>query len=383
MSGPPVVDYTATSARPGWDTLPAALQHALAVALGTEIAEAGRPVGSGFTGGFAAPVTLADVRELFVKAAPDTLHAYGAYQREAEIVPQLPDAVRVPAIVATATAELPATTTQAPAIVATTAAEPPATTTQAPAIVATTAAEPPATAQVPAPARESAPAASTTKWFAVASERIPGRMPGSPWTVADFAAVTSACETMADALTPTPLAGLDVLVADIASGGWPIDLPDQIRSGDRPLPPGFQPWLPDVLHELTDLIALYPEALAGDTAMHSDLRPDNLLIDPAGTCWTVDWNWLSLGPRWFDWSCLLPIAQYEGIDTQAAITSSPLTADVPADHLDCGAAVIAAYMLHDLDTPPPAGCTPELRRHQRLYAWTFLDWLAMRRGWSS
>ncbi len=352
MSGPPVVDYTATSARPGWDTLPAALQHALAVALGTEITEAGRPVGSGFTGGFAAPVTLADGRELFVKAAPDTLHAYGAYQREAEIVPQLPPAIRVPSIVATATTDAPATPSAD-------------------------------TRQVPAPAVESPSAAGTTKWFAVASERISARMPGTPWTVGDFAAVTSACETMADALTPTPLTGLDALVDDIASGGWPIDLPDQIRTGDRPFPPGFQPWLPGVLQELTDLIALYPEALAGDTAMHSDLRPDNLLIDQAGTCWTVDWNWLSLGPKWFDWSCLLPIAQYEGIDTQAAIASSPLTADVPADHLDCGAAVIAAYMLDNLDAPPPPGCTPELRRHQRLYAWTFLDWLAMRRGWSA
>ncbi len=330
MSGPPVVDYTATSARPGWDTLPASLQHALAVALGTEITEAGRPVGSGFTGGFAAPVTLADGRELFVKAAPDTLHAYGAYQREAEIVPQLPAAIRVPQIVATATTET-----------------------------------------------------DNTNWFAVASERIEGRMPGSPWTTDDFAAVTTACELMADALTPTPLANLDVLVDDIASGGWPIDLPDQLRTGDRPLPPGFQPWLPTALEELSDLISRYPEALAGDTAMHSDLRPDNLLIDKAQTCWTVDWNWLSLGPKWFDWFCLLPIAQYEGIDTKAAISSSPLTADVPADHLDCGAAVVAAYMLDHLDAPPPPGCTPELRRHQRLYAWTFLDWLALRRGWSS
>ncbi|MGC4941147.1 phosphotransferase family protein [Kribbella sp. DT2] len=327
MPGPPVVDYRATSARPGWDTLPAALQHALAVALGTEIAEAGAVVGSGFTGGFAAPVRLADGRELFVKAAPDTLHAYGAYQREAEIVPQLPDVIRVPRIVATATTET-----------------------------------------------------EDTKWFAVASELIDGRMPSSPWTTEDFAAASTSCEVIAEALTPAPLTGLDAFVDDIANG-WPIDLPERIRSGDRPLPTGFQPWLPGVLQELSDLIALYPEALAGDTALHNDLRPDNLLIDRSGTCWTVDWNWLALGPRWLDWASLLPIAQYDGIDTQAAIRSSPLTADVPADHLDCGAALIAAYMLDDLDTPPPPGCTPELRRHQRLYAWTFLDWLALRRGW--
>jgi hypothetical protein len=354
MSGPPVVDYGATSARPGWSTLPGALREALAVALGTEIAEAGRVVGSGFTGGFAAPVRLADGREVFVKAAPDTMHAYGAYRREAEIVPQLPPAVRVPAIVATASA----------------AAPPP------PAAGSGTAVADPGIA-------DPGIAGPGTSWFAVASERIHGRMPGAPWSTDDFATVTAACEVMAEALTATPLPGLDILVDDIAGGGWPIDLPAAIRSGDRQLPPGFQPWLPTALPELSDLIALYPEALTGDTAMHSDLRPDNLLIDQADQCWTVDWNWLSIGPAWFDWLCLLPVAQYEGIDTQAAIRRTPLTADVPADHLDCAAALIAAYMLDDLDAPPPTGCTPELRRHQRLYAWTFLDWLALRRGWTS
>jgi hypothetical protein len=95
----------------------------------------------------------------------------------------------------------------------------------------------------------------------------------------------------------------------------------------------------------------------------------------------VDWNWLALGPRWMDWVGLLPVAQHHGIDTAAAIRSSPLTADVPADHLDCFAAVVAAYMLKNADMPPPPGCTQAVREHQRFLAWTFLDWLAVRRGW--
>ncbi len=92
MSGAPDVDYTATSLRPDWNTLPPALHESLAVALGTEITAAAPPVGSGFTGGFAAPIQLADGRRVFVKAADDTMHAYHAYQREAEVVPQLPSA---------------------------------------------------------------------------------------------------------------------------------------------------------------------------------------------------------------------------------------------------------------------------------------------------
>jgi aminoglycoside phosphotransferase (APT) family kinase protein len=323
MSNAPDVDYTATSLRPDWTTLPEALREALVVALGSEIAEAGPSVSSGFTGGFAAPLRLANGRRVFVKASADTLHSYRAYQREAEIVPQLPSAIQVPAIVTTA---------------------------------------------------------HTEQWFAVISEWVPGRMPGTPWTAEDFAVVTATCERIAEAMDPSPLDGLNSFLSDLEEND-PLHTPGRIIAGDLPLPTGLQPWLPKVLPELADLLHLAPEAFAGDTATHSDLRPDNMLIDPDGTCWTVDWNWLALGPRWMDWVGLLPVAQHHGIDTMTAIHTSPLTAGVPADHLDCFVAAVAAYMMKNADAPPPFGCTPALREHQRYYAWTFVDWLAVRRGW--
>jgi hypothetical protein len=325
MAGPPDVDYHATSLRPDWRALPADLRHSLAVALGTEIAEAGPSVTSGFTGGFAAPLKLADGREVFVKAAEEPTHSHHAYHREAEIVPRLPAEVRVPAIITTA---------------------------------------------------------QTERWFAVAAERVRGRMPGLPWTVEDFATVTVECEVVAEALSPSPgLPGLGSFVGDVISAEFPKDLPRQVLSGDRPELDGFQPWLGTRLAELQELVDRYPEALKGDAATHGDLRPDNLLIDRSGQCWILDWNWLALGPGWIDWVGLLPLAHRDGIDTLAALQRSPLTSGVPADDIDCYAALIALYMLDKLDAPPPPGCTPELRRHQRLYAWAFLDWLAVRRNW--
>ncbi|MEV8371809.1 phosphotransferase [Kribbella sp. NPDC056861] len=348
MSGAPLVDYTATSARPPWSALPDSLRTALAVALGTEIAAAGPSVTSGFTGGFAAPLYLADGREVFVKAAENSQHAYSAYQREAELVPNLPAAVRAPRILATAHATAPTH-----------------------ANVSGTAEQP---AAALAPDNEA-------RWFAVASERVDARMPGMPWTREDFATVTKTCETMADALTPTPFTDLEPFTAQMERNAFPRHAPAEILAGQRPLPDGFHPWLPDRLQELQDLINLYPTALQGDSAVHGDLRPDNLFIDSTNTCWTVDWNWLSLAPPWFDWVGLLPLAHRDGIDTLAAINASPLTNAVPADDLDCFAATIAAYMMDKLDAPPPPGCTPELRRHQRNYAWAFLDWLAVRRDW--
>ncbi|MEU4293526.1 phosphotransferase [Kribbella sp. NPDC026596] len=335
MSGAPDVDYTATSLRPDWDTLPPALHESLAVALGTEITAAAPPVASGFTGGFAAPVRLADGRRVFVKAADDSMHAYHAYQREAEVVPQLPSAIRVPQIISTAHAV----------------------------------------------AQGGAAASSPPRWFAVVSEWVEGRMPGRPWTGEDFELVTATCERIAEVMDPSPFDGLKLFLDELVEGESPLQVPEQIIAGDRPLPRGLQPWVRRILPELADLVQLAPEAFAGNAASHGDLRPDNLIIDADRTCWTVDWNWLALGPRWLDWVGLLPIAQHHGIDTAAAIRSSPLTADVPADHLDCYNAVVAAYMLRNADAPPPPGCTPALREHQRLYAWTFLDWLAARRGW--
>lgn len=328
MTGAPDVDYTATSLRPDWNSLPLALRENLTVALGSEVVEAGPSVRSGFTGGFAAPLRLADGRRVFVKASDDTLHSYRAYQREATVVPQLPPEVRVPAILATAHA-----------------------------------------------------AGGGRRWFGVVSEWVDGRMPGNPWTVADFGAVTATCEAIAEAMEPSPLEGLRSFLEDLNESGSPLQTPARILGGEAPLPTGLQPWVPKMLPELAGLMELAPEAFAGETATHSDLRPDNLLIDGDSACWTVDWNWLALGPRWMDWVGLLPVAQHHGIDTAAAIRSSPLTADVPAEHLDCFIAAVAAYMMTRADEPPPFGCTPALREHQRFYAWTFLEWLAVRREW--
>jgi hypothetical protein len=332
MSPAPQVDYAATSRRPGWSSLPAGLHAAVAEALGTAIASVSPPVRSGFTGGFAARAELADGRRVFIKAAQAGIHAYTAYQREAEVVPQLPAAVRAPAIIATAHTRQP--TDRA--------------------------------------------GVDDEAWFAVVSEWVEGRMPGTPWSGDDFHLVTAACEAMADALRPSPLEGLDPFWQLVEND---VRVPSEIIAGERELPRGLQDWVPRILPELADLLTIAPEALAGDTAMHSDLRPDNLLIDNDGTCWIVDWNWLTLGPRWADWVCLLPVAQHQGLDTFTAVERSPLTTGVPKDHLDCLIGLIAAYMMKNTDAPPPSGCTPALRDHQRLYAWTFVDWLAVRRGW--
>ncbi len=276
------------------------------------------------------------------------MHAYGAYQREAEIVPQLPPEVRVPQILATTTIRPTG-----------------------------------GVGGISAAGNEGEGAAAggvEQGWFAVVSEGVAGRMPGMPWTQGDFDLVTENCVTMAEALSPSPLKDLKPYVDDFGEDG-PSQIADEISRGDRPLPQGFQSWLPERLEEIQCLVDLTPESLAGTAAVHGDLRPDNLLIDENDQCWTVDWNWLTIGAPWIDWVCLLPLAQHQGIDTLEAIKTNPLTIDVPNDYTDSLIAALVAYVLEVVDRPPPPGCTPEIQRHRRLLGWCCLDWLALRRGW--
>ncbi|MCA0180950.1 MAG: hypothetical protein LCH77_15465 [Actinobacteria bacterium] len=70
----------------------------------------------------------------------------------------------------------------------------------------------------------------------------------------------------------------------------------------------------------------------------------------------------------------------DGIDL-ARFDDSPLLADADPEDIDCFLAVIVAYMIEDVEAPPPPGCTDALRRHQLWQAALFLYLLAARRGW--
>src|SRR4051794_39189596 len=65
MEPVPTLDYRVTSRRPAWEDLPAPVRAAVEVAAGGAVTSAGRPVTSGFSGGFAAVLRLADGRDVF------------------------------------------------------------------------------------------------------------------------------------------------------------------------------------------------------------------------------------------------------------------------------------------------------------------------------
>jgi hypothetical protein len=335
MEPVPEVDYTATSQRPQWGELPAAVQEAVARAAGGPVLRAERSVGSGFTGGFAAVLHLAGGSRVFAKAgASANAHIIEAYRREAQVLAALPPGVPAPRLVGSAAL--------------------------------------------------AAGDADSQAWQIVVVEVVDGHLP-VPWTEPDLAAAHEACLAVAAALDPAPAeltSLLGSLVTDVAEDGTIRSVFADLAAGRLPLTWGQPAWLPHRYAELDALLEVAPAALAGTCATHGDLRADNVLVT-SGRAVVVDWNWLSLGPVWTDFVGLLPPARAEGVDADGWLRRSPLTRDVDPEHVDSWLAVIAAYMLGSAEKPLFPGGLPALRVHQRRYARTFLDWLGERRGWAA
>ena len=332
MSSPvPEVDYTATVQRPSWTQLPHAVRRAVGAAAGSPVASADDPPGSGFTGSFAAVVHLADGRSVFAKAGSGrNPHVLEALAQEATVLAVLPAEVPAPRLVGSVGLD-------------------------------------------PGVADEHA-------WRVLVVEVVPGRIP-QPWTQAAVGAVHGACVQVAAALTPAP-PGLDLtslgenLLADERS----MNLFDRLASGAAALTWGQPPWVLERVSELAALGRAAPSAVQGSTACHGDLRADNVLVD-GDRAVLVDWNWLARAAAWTDFVGVLPLARADGVDVDAWVRRSPLTRDVPADDIDAFLTWVAAYMLGSADDPPWPGGSQLIRTHQRRYARTFLDWLAVRRGW--
>jgi hypothetical protein len=328
----PQVDYLRTATRPAWDDLPEQARACVAEAAGSAVVHVDAPPTTGFSNAFAAGLVLADGRRVFTKVGwPMNSWTLDAVAAEAAALATMPAAVPAARLVGSAETDGPGGT-----------------------------------------------------WSALVTTWRPGRPP-VPWTAPALDAVHDACLATADALTPAP-PGLGPALGTVSAqgfGGWFGRLAD----GEVPPAWGQPSWLPDRARDLQSLVAVADDAVDGRTGVHGDLRADNLLVDLGGphreaTVTIVDWNWLGRGPVWFDLVGLLPPARADGVDVDALVARSPLTAGADPDAVDAFLAAVAAFMLEQADEPVFAGGPPVLRVHQRRYARLFLDWLGARRGWA-
>ncbi|MDZ5662451.1 phosphotransferase [Nocardioides sp. S-58] len=209
-------------------------------------------------------------------------------------------------------------------------------------------------------------------WVVLGIEYVAARLPQRPWQADDLDALLDSLEEAADALTPPPAElHLDTAEADFAPllEGWAT-----LRATRTDLDP-------DRLAEAEALARRYAEVVGGDTLVHTDIRSDNVLIDPDGRALVCDWNWPVRGAAWFDSFAALIGPRGEGLDVEAVIAGRRLLRDVDPEALDVNLALYVGYFFTQCELPVPP-TSPHIRAHQRWQGEVCWDWLAERRGWS-
>ncbi len=208
------------------------------------------------------------------------------------------------------------------------------------------------------------------QWILLGFACVDGAPPRRPWTTVELDQCLAALVEVAEVMTTIPAGlGLVPLHEDLPTlvSGW------DLVAGDEPDWPHLAE-LRALAHSFADL----PDA---EHFVHADGRDDNFLVTGDGRAVLCDWNWPGLGPRWLDVAMLLVSAHGDGADADSRLASNPLTADVPADHVDAWLAALGGFMT-EADRRPVPTSSPYLGVHRRWWAAAAWSWLSLRRGWT-
>ncbi len=213
------------------------------------------------------------------------------------------------------------------------------------------------------------------RWVALAFEAVDGRPPHHPWDPGELAAVAAALSALHEELTPSPVPALEPLAVygRRLFGGW-----GALASVGAP--PGLDPWAAAHLDRLADLESGWPQACAGETLVHGDVRADNVLLAGGGVVF-VDWPHGSVGTPAFDVVGWAPSVVLEGGPPPEDL----LAGHGPSRRADPDvvtvllAAVSGFFVSRSLEPAPPG--LPTLRAFQAAQGEVALDWLQRRTGW--
>jgi hypothetical protein len=314
-----VVPVRATARRPAWEDLPAEVRDWIESRIGVPVVSTWS-AGTGFTPGFASRLDLSDGERMFVKAASsadDRLHGWplsDAYRQEVRKLTHVPRGTGAPDLLWHADLQI-----------------------------------------------------ADEQWVIAAYRHIEGAPPRRPWRPPELSLVTAKLTQVAFQLTPAP-DGIELTtIDDELVGHWERRL-DLARTYEADA---------EWLRTIERLCAEAGELLAGDTVVHMDLRDDNILIDPAGEVWIVDWNWPVLGAAWIDLVCVLLSARGDGLDVESILRSSPLSGGVDPHAIDALLATLWSHWAVEAFQETPHS-SPHLRDHQRWYLDVTRDWLTER-----
>ncbi|MGC2190967.1 MAG: phosphotransferase [Candidatus Dormiibacterota bacterium] len=214
-------------------------------------------------------------------------------------------------------------------------------------------------------------------WVAVILEDVDGRHPYLPWRLEELARVLNALEELQAQFTPCPVKDLPNVV----------DLHQESFVGWRNLledgsPPGIDPWADRNLGRLATRESRWPEAISGDTLLHSDLRADNLLLTRSGSVVFLDWPSACCGTSWFDPLVMAPsVAMQGGPDPEWIVQHHSGARNADPEKITTLVVALAGYFVRSSLLPAPPGL-PTLRRFQGAQGKAALEWAAARTNWS-
>lgn len=306
------------SARPAWWSLPPGVRNAAEILLGSRVSTAATQPG-GFSRGVAARLGCAYGERAFIKAVSRDGDPYSVtlYEREASIAPLLPPGLHAPAFLGRV---------------------------------------------------------DTDGWLALLFADAPGTPPAVPWRQRDLELVLPALAELTDRATPCPvpqappwgdeLAGWRNWSALLATGDPLTDLPSWTRRRTA---------------RLAELEAGLPEAIAGNTLLHSDLRSDNMILG-SGNVTFVDWAWAARGRDWLDPLIFALCAAVQGHpDPEELFQAHPAARTAEPEAVASVLAALAGrFTVHS--RIPATWDTGPVRAFQRAETAAALRWLAGRTG---
>ena len=212
-------------------------------------------------------------------------------------------------------------------------------------------------------------------WVALAFEAVDGRPPHHPWEREELRRVARALSVLHDELTPSPAPRIDPLsvYALRLFGGW-----STLASVGAPA--DLDPWAVAHLDRLAELESGWPEACAGLTLLHGDVRADNVLVDGERVVF-VDWPHACIGNPAFDVVAWAPSVVLEGGPSpEELLALYARLPDADADAVTVLLAAISGFFVSRSFDPPPPGL-PTLRSFQAAQGAVALEWLRHRTRW--
>ncbi len=212
-------------------------------------------------------------------------------------------------------------------------------------------------------------------WFAVAFEFIEGHHPQLDQQD-ELNSVLRMLDELAEKLTPSPIPG-----APAISDVYGPKLICWRQFAERGAPADMDEWASRNLHRLAQLESTWPECAVGDSLLHTDLRPDNMLIRGDGSPFIVDWAWPCRGAAWIDLASLVPSIAGKGLDPDPILASHRVTRDIDPAAIDAFLCGLAGYWAYHSRQPAPRR-VPNLRRYQARSARITQEWLSRRLAWA-